>query len=66
MKTEIECAIVIMITYINNEALSSLLILVLIRYYSAFIIQMSGFSDNASIWLATIPAAGNLVFTIVG
>ena len=36
------------------------------RYYSASIIQMAGFSDQDSIWLATIPAAANFVFTIVG
>ena len=48
-----------------SKQLASFL-LVLIRYYSASIIQMSGFSDNASIWLATVPAAGNFVFTIVG
>ena len=36
------------------------------RYYSASIIQMSGFSANASIWLAALPAAGNFIFTIAG
>lgn len=36
------------------------------RYYSASIIQMAGFSDQDSIWLATVPAAANFVFTIVG
>ena len=36
------------------------------RYYSASIIQMAGFSDQDSIWLATIPAAANFFFTIVG
>lgn len=36
------------------------------RYYSASIIQMAGFSDKDSIWLAAIPAFGNFVFTIVG
>ena len=36
------------------------------RYYSASIIQMAGFSDKDSIWLAAIPAFGNFIFTIVG
>lgn len=36
------------------------------RYYSASIIQMAGFSDQDAIWLATIPAFGNFLFTIVG
>ena len=38
----------------------------LFRYYSASIIQMAGFSDQDSIWLATVPAAANFIFTIVG
>ena len=37
-----------------------------LRYYSASIIQMAGFSDQDSIWLATVPAAANFAFTIVG
>lgn len=36
------------------------------RYYSASIIEMAGFSDNSAIWLSTIPAFGNFIFTIVG
>ena len=36
------------------------------RYYSASIIQMAGFSENQSIWLAALPAAGNFIFTILG
>ena len=36
------------------------------RYYSASIIQMAGFSDRDSIWLAAIPAFGNFIFTILG
>ena len=36
------------------------------RYYSASIIQMAGFDDNSSIWLACVPAFGNAFFTVVG
>ena len=36
------------------------------RYYSASIIQMAGFPDRDAIWLATIPAFGNFIFTILG
>ena len=36
------------------------------RYYSASIIQRAGFSDQDAIWLASIPAFGNFIFTIVG
>ena len=41
-------------------------ITIICRYYSASIIQMAGFSDQDSIWLATVPAAANFLFTIVG
>ncbi|XP_019851521.1 PREDICTED: proton myo-inositol cotransporter-like [Amphimedon queenslandica] len=37
-----------------------------VMYYSASIIQMAGFNDNQSIWLAVIPAFGNFIFTIIG
>ena len=42
------------------------LVMSLYRYYSASIIQMAGFSDRSSIWLATIPGGANFLFTIVG
>ena len=37
-----------------------------LRYYSASIIEMAGFEARESILLATIPAFGNFIFTIVG
>ena len=36
------------------------------RYYSASIIKMAGFSDNAAIWFSAVPGCANFVFTLVG
>lgn len=50
----------------TNFLLNLLFLTHLYRYYSASIIQMAGFSDQDAIWLATVPAAANFFFTIVG
>lgn len=51
---------------LSHCTIFNLCFLIIYRYYSASIIEMSGFSASQSIWLATLPAGGNFIFTIVG